>query len=646
MKKNDWILLSSVFAYSFLFYRQGTGINFLIFSALLVFLLLLKDRTLQRNKPWLIAAAGALASSFCVFYIGNGLSLTANIISLMLLSAFSVGPGTSVITSLFFSAYSTCASFVFMILDAVERAGKRVAAASGNSSFLRFMIYIVPFTVVLVFFFLYKGSNPLFDEFTKNINLDFISAGWVFFTLGGTFLMYGFMYHKTIPAMAAKDRSIPNDLSPGMLRTDSWFARNLGIENEVRSGVILLILLNGLLLLVNMLDLNYLWGDGTLPKGMSYSVFVHQGTGLLILSIIIAILIIMFYFRGRVNFYEKNKTIKMLAYAWIIQNAFMIISTAFRNSLYVNEYSLTYKRIGVYVWLLLALIGLVTTFVKIMRSKTNWFLFRSNSWLFYGLLVISCFVNWDLLVTNFNINRSLSRDKALDKFYLLSLSDVNLPQLLSLDDSIKHETMNDTDYNYRNISGGTLYDERDFQAELSSKLSGFMDRMHNKDWRSMNISDSETYRKLLEMNEQHKVKSLKFLGTDFSGLSLRDLSNLDSLELNGAAFADCYELHYFPKLRSLVLINGSARDITRLPAMEELRSLDISNNDLVNIFSLRKLPNLEELNMEGNNRIRSFAVISDLKKLRHLKIGLITQKGLNLLRDTYPQVKIEGNVLN
>jgi len=646
MKKNDWILLSSVFAYSFLFYRQGTGINFLIFSALLMLLLLLRDRTLLKNRSWLIAAAGALASSFCVFYTGNGLSVTANIISLMLLSAFSMGPGTSVITSLFFSVYSTCASFVFMILDAVERMRKRAVAAAENSSFLRFMIYIVPFTVVLVFFFLYKGSNPLFDEFTKNINLDFISAGWVFFTLGGTFLMYGFMYHKTIPAIAERDRSIPNDLSPGMLSADSWFARNLGIENEVRSGVILLVLLNALLLVVNMLDLNYLWGDGTLPKGMSYSVFVHQGTGLLILSIIIAILIIMFYFRGKVNFYEKNKAIRMLAYAWILQNAFMIISTAFRNSLYVNEYSLTYKRIGVYVWLMLALIGLLTTFVKIMRSKTNWFLFRSNSWLFYGLLVISCFVNWDQLVTNYNVNRSLSRNKALDKFYLLSLSDVNLPQLLALNDSIKHETINDTDFNYRNISGGTLYTDRDFHAELSAKLLGFMERMHSKDWRSLNISDSETYRKLLEMNEQHKIKSLKFSETSFSGLGLCELSALDSLELNGVAFTDCYELHYFPKLKSLVMKNGSARNITRLPALEELRSLDISNNDLVNIFSLRRLPNLEELNLEYNNRISSFAVISDLKKLKYLKIGLITQKGLNLLRDTYPQIKIEGNVLN
>jgi hypothetical protein len=646
MKKNDWILLSSVFAYSFLFYRQGTGINFLIFSVLMIFLLLLKDRALLRNKPWLLSAAGVLASSFCVFYIGNGLSLTANIISLMLLSAFSIGPGTSVITSLFFSAFSIGGSFVFMILDTIDRTGKKVVSASENSSFLRFMLYAVPFAVVLLFFFLYKGSNPLFDEFTKNINLDFISAGWIFFTICGSFLMYGLIYHKTIPALADMDRSIPNELSPGMLNSGSWFARNLSIENEVRSGVILLVLLNALLLTVNLLDLNYLWGDGTLPKGMNYSVFVHQGTGLLILSIIIAILIIMFYFRGSVNFYAKNKTIRLLACAWIIQNAFMIISTAFRNNLYVNEYSLTYKRIGVYVWLLLALIGLLTTFVKIMRSKTNWFLFRSNSWLFYGVLVISCFVNWDQLVTNFNINRSVSKNKALDKFYLVSLSDANLPQLLALNDSVKNEPVSEADYSYRSTGDGMLYEERDFRAELSVKLARFMDRMHNKDWRSFNVSDAETYKQILEMNEKKQISSLMFRGGVFSAGSIREISNLDSLKLNGVMMADCYELRYFQKLKSLKMTANPVRDINRLPALPELRSLDISDNNLENVFSLRKLENLEELNLEGNNGIKSFAVISDLKKLKYLKIGLITQKGLNLLRDTYPRIKIEGNVLN
>ena len=40
MKRNDWILLIAVAAYSFLFYEQSPGINFLIFTIVLLACLL------------------------------------------------------------------------------------------------------------------------------------------------------------------------------------------------------------------------------------------------------------------------------------------------------------------------------------------------------------------------------------------------------------------------------------------------------------------------------------------------------------------------------------------------------------------------------------------------------------------------------
>ena len=36
MKKNDWLLFAAVGLYSFLFYQQTLGINFLIFTLFLV----------------------------------------------------------------------------------------------------------------------------------------------------------------------------------------------------------------------------------------------------------------------------------------------------------------------------------------------------------------------------------------------------------------------------------------------------------------------------------------------------------------------------------------------------------------------------------------------------------------------------------
>lgn len=642
MKKNDWIFLISLVAYGYLFYEQTAGINFFIFSCLLTFFQGIRDKMLLKKTSWLLAASGVLLSSFCVFYYGSGLSVISTIVSLMLLSALSYSPSTSVIVALMFSVFSIIGSFLFMILDAVERNTKRVAVVVENSSASRFMLYFVPVTVALIFFCLYKGSNPVFDEFTKQINLDFISAGWVIFMIFGSFLTYGFLYHKTIPVIARKDQSIPDDLINVTFSQESWTSRNLSIENQVRSGVILLFLLNLLLLLVNLLDINYLWFSHALPAGMSYSVFVHQGTGQLIFSIIIAILIIMFYFKGRVNFFEKNKTIRLLAFAWIIQNVFMIMSTAFRNNLYINEYSLTYRRIGVYIWLLLALIGLCTTFWKIMRLKTNWFLFRSNSWLFYAVLVISCFINWDGLVTKYNVEKAVVKNKTLDKFYLLSLSDVNLPDLFMLPDSLKNESWHESDEDF--LCSSRVDRQEDFKKELSKKLYDFMKRMKQKDWRSWNLTDSRTLERLLELNKDGRIRELKFSDwRSFSAVNLKDFSNLNSLELENIQMFDCNELRYFQQLEVLTLRN-SANNITRFPVLENLKTLDLSNNRLQNIFSLRRLKKLEQLNISENPDIRSFAVLSDLKELNYLRIGLITKAGYQTLQQTYPQLTIDATI--
>ncbi len=501
MKKNDMILMASVFIYSCLFYMQGFGINFLVFTVCLVTLLLFKNKEVLKNRSWQLAAAGSLVSAVCIALYGNGLSFIANIISLCLLSAFSINPATSVSVSMFFSFYSIFLSGIFMIIDFLNRYKNRLDR-TGKRFPSRFLSYAVSVFIALIFFFMYKSSNPVFDNFTSKINLDFISFGWVFFTLSGLFLMYGFFYHRNIPFVAGIDESLSNSLTSASIKEDSLLSKVLPADSERLSGTVLLLMLNVLLITVNILDLNYLWFNGALPSDLSYSQFVHQGTGILITSIIIAIGIIMFYFRGALNFYKENKILKILAFLWIAQNAFMIISTAYRNQLYIDEYSLTYLRIGVYVWLMLALIGLVTTWIKIQKIKTNWFLFRTNAWMFYAVLVVSCLINWDVMVTGFNISRAEQNKKALDRSYLLSLSDKNISQLLRINDSVRFQDdqpeSNSAPADYR------LYNS-DFKDQLEKKISQFVGEMKNRDWQSWSYYDNKVYQDVLNLYTQGKI---------------------------------------------------------------------------------------------------------------------------------------------
>ena len=220
-------------------------------------------------------------------------------------------------------------------------------------------------------------------------------------TLGGFLLIYPLFYYHRLRAVTNFDSGISGKLSEDAEPEKKFLNRILKLNIEFVSGLVLFGILNLMLLILNTLDLNYLWFDGKLPEGIQHRQFVHDGIGVLITSLICAILIILFYFRGRLNYYPKNKFLKALAYFWILQNIFMIFSNAYRNNMYIEDAGISYKKIGVYVYLGLTLIGLISTFIKVSKLKSNMFLFRVNPWCYYLILVISSMFNWDVMITDF-----------------------------------------------------------------------------------------------------------------------------------------------------------------------------------------------------------------------------------------------------
>lgn len=664
MKKNDVLLIISVALYSFLFYKQALGINFLIFSVSLTSFLLIRDISVIKNKLWIAAALGSIVSGVCVAIHGTGLAYFANVFSLSLMSAYSLSRKSTVILAILYSTYSYITSIGFMIYDFVERRQQKISAKSGNF-WLKFLIYTVIFVVVLVFFLLYRESSVLFKDFTKYINFDFISWRWFWFTFLGLLLLYGFFYHRNFSGWYRKESEASDLLNQQEIegRGSKLFGKffNIGLENS--SGIILLLVLNIMIFTVNMLDIVYLWGHSKLPEGITYSEMVHQSVFNLILSIIIAIFIILFFFRGHLNFYKNNRWLKLFAYLWVIQNIFLVVSTALRNQYYIDEYQLTNKRIGVYVWLVLALIGLVTTFIKIMQKKSNWFLFRKNAWAFYGVLIIACFVNWHLFITHYNIKNS----KKIDKFYLLSLSYVNIPELIQLNS----DTLDfSPDYYYTKYSifknsrkpymNAAL--EVNFLPVLHLKMYDFLKRYDELKWKSWNYDRWKTFKQIKELDEQNvlskiylfkfnlkSLQPLRFIKNmtylDFSGNNIDSLSELKNfpnlayadfsanhlynlnglpkmpqmkqLKLSGNTIADYKELVNTPNLQYLDISSNQSVNLQTLPDLIKLKGLNLSYNMIDNYSFLKKFTHLEELYLSGakNRQIDSFPVLSQLKKI-------------------------------
>ncbi len=643
MKKNDWALLISVSFYGGLFYDQTAGINFFLFNILLVGLLAFRLPDLIRNKVWLSVALGALASSFFIFMYGSALAIWANLFSLVILSALSIDPGTSFLTGIFLTICAMGSSCVFMFIDWVKRKSKQVTEVYRRPFYVKFFLLLIPFLIAVLFFFFYQSSNPLFYDFTKDINLDWISIGWLFFTLGGLFLLYGFFHNKILPDIYVWDSKVAMNLTPEIASRKNFLNRMMRIDNENLSGIILFVMLNSLLLILNVLDINYFLFDGTLPKGVNHKGFVHDGIGTLITSIIVAICIILFYFRGELNYHKPSKWLKIMALLWILQNAFMIFSTAYRNNLYIEESGISYKKIGVYVYLILALIGLATTLIKVVNLKTNWYLFRVNAAVYYYFLVFACFFNWDIIITDFNIRKNSIEHKKLEKYLLLDLSYKNLPQLLTLADSVSDSD----DYearDYYNSSRGTYY--YDFKSGLSNKLLEFMKDYQEMEWPSVCIEKKRTYHDILAIKDQ--VDSLEFRYNYFYSLKpLRDFKELRSLSITDNYVLDLSELKAFPKLERLILRNAQIDTLDKMPAFKFLKELDLSGNSIVDLNPLSKLRTLKVLDISGeSNRPKAYSPLLALKNLQVLRIGRITQDGLDSLQKTFPGVKIEANIIN
>src|SRR5690606_24323771 len=100
---------------------------------------------------------------------------------------------------------------------------------------------------------------------------------------------------------------------------------------------------------------------------------------------------------------QNNKTLLLLSKIWLALNGFLVISAAIQNSIYINALGLTYKRLGVYLFLILCVVGLFYSYQKIKLQKTNFYLIDKMSWtIFYSLIFCSIF-NWGNIITNYNL---------------------------------------------------------------------------------------------------------------------------------------------------------------------------------------------------------------------------------------------------
>lgn len=514
MKKNDYVALASALVYTYLFYHQLPGINYLIFSVVLVAIIFISKLELLTKPAALTTALGAVVSGVFVFYYGTDLAIAANLSSLLALGALSLNPQSSLIVSWLHSLYSVV---MFIPLTFLRKIDENMHAEENPgeqhkepTNWQRGIIIIIALLIVLVFFALYKDANPVFSKLSENIKLDFISGELMLFFIVAFLVLLGFFRQQVIGRVINSDNNSSDKLKDitEEEHLQSYFGKLLGVKNEVFAGVLLLALLNLLIAAVNGIDIFYSMGIENLPEGMTLADYLHDGTNSLIVSIIFAVIIILFFFRGYLNYAPQSKALKLLAYVWIAQNIVLVASTCHRNLIYIDTYGLTYKRIGVFVFLLLCVVGLSTTFVKVLAGKSNWFLFRKNAWLFYAvLLAFSCF-NWDVVIAKHNIAQvKKNKEVELDYYYLYNLNNA-LPELLAYYE----------DYHAKNDT--TPYSRQGTMAQmLSLGVGRLYNETHNYGWQSHCLEKKQNWDEIKSLYDKGHYK---FLQPQSMGIAVKD----------------------------------------------------------------------------------------------------------------------------
>jgi hypothetical protein len=503
--KKLWLLFPVLFAFIFvyLFKGQQAGVNVLLFNLILIVGLSVSGRLEINNRLHLLLSSGAIISSLMVLMYGSSMAMAGNVFSLLLLMGAIADNRLLLLLNGFTASAYAIASAPFNYLAQIFNSTGNKSSGRRIARFI--LVFIAPLLVLFLFVLLYANASPFFNKFTGNFMLhfrrfleflyEFISPDTFWIFVGGLLISLGFLFGKSNRLLVFFSEGKGMDLF--RLRK-IYRGRTTALKTEFRSGIVLLVLLNVLLAIMNVLDIYNVWlffeWNGDFLKQ-----FVHEGTWLLIFSIIISIAIVLYYFRGNLNYYPRRRLLLNLSLLWMAQNALLVISVGIRNMYYIQHFNLAFKRIGVYAFLLLTLFGIATIMYKILKRKSREYLFHNNGIAAYVILICLGFFNWDKIIAFHNVRHA---DTAFfHTNFMLSLNSSALPEL--------HQSLKKADVIQQDQ--GEKFEFRRYYLSMDEYVKQVKQRTDNfttgyplLSWQGWNIADYQAYKRLQSEREANQ----------------------------------------------------------------------------------------------------------------------------------------------
>lgn len=463
-KAKTFLIICGSLIWSLLFFEQYIGLNIFLFAILSLIGLFIIQKEMFLKKGNLTFVIGLFISAFFVFYYGAIFPFIMFILSLIFISTLHYPEKISILTRPFLTGISALnfwlVSWVQKLDITPEIVNAEIKEKENSTQILKYVFLIAASVLtVMLFFFLYRNSNEVFRNLTDSFELNF-SPELLGFTLLGILVLNVIFNTEYFNSWSDYEMNIPDQAQ----KTNSNEINFLKNRNFILAG--LLVILNLLIFMINCIDISYLLGWMNLPEEIGHSAMVHNAIGSVIFSIIVAMIIILIIYKKSQTDEKINKWLLLFAFIWIIQNFILVFTSMEKNYQYIAMHDLTYKRIGVMVYLTLTIIGLAIVFVKLKKDKSNWYVFRTTSHLFYMALLLLSVFNWPVIVTSYNLNSAKEKGSIDDTGYLINLDDRNLlllskfananPQFFREDEIIqieeKIENLKNTNYSWQEFT--------------------------------------------------------------------------------------------------------------------------------------------------------------------------------------------------
>ena len=488
------VTLISVLLFVLLFFEKSLGLNVLLYAiATSLLIIVFKKQFIQSHINKVVIAGFVLTTLFYYLY-ASPFALAIAFLSLILLFGLHTQPS---ISNLAYSLPNFIPNYFNAIGSFIMSFSSRKKGVRTNRLGKTMRIIFLPLFIILLFMALYSMGSSFFSDalgqvgeaigrFFKNI-AEYIDIAMVGVALLG--LLFGVLHSLgfTDTYFSQTDSDSKNVLQRIKNKSISRF-KFLDLKYEYKSGVFLFATLNLMLLALLFLEIKNIWFNFEW-QGEFLKSLVHEGTYILIISILVSMAITIYFFRKNLNFYKQNALLKQLAYVWIGLNALLVVSVFVRNAYYIQHFALAYKRIGVVFFLVLCVIGLITLVIKIKDVKSTYYIIRINALAAYIGLVALCSVNWDVFIAKYNFSHYKTAFIHLP--FMAELSDKALPYLKLDAEQIEEIELKQVEK--IPFANRGYFEEIGYKQRIEKRIEKFTSMYENKHWLELRWAETKAY---------------------------------------------------------------------------------------------------------------------------------------------------------